>query len=187
MDNLFLIGYRCTGKTSVGKSLAMALGWPFIDADSELVKTCGSSISEIVKRHGWKAFREMEGSVIKRICGFERYVVATGGGAVLDKDNVKQMKRRGVLVWLRARPEIIEKRMLKDEHTQDLRPPLTSKGLIEEIEETLTIRKPYYEEAMSFFVDTDDAGVNEVCDIILKKLNDMGMFDPIGIEKKNDR
>jgi len=176
--NIFLIGYRCTGKTSVGKSLATALGWPFIDADSELVRTYGSSISEIVERKGWKAFREKEKSVIKRICGFDRHVVATGGGAVLDKDNVKQMTRSGVLVWLRAGSQSIEKRMLKDEHTQDFRPPLTSKGLIEEIEETLTIRKPYYEEAMRFFVDTDDASVNEICDIVLEKLNDMKMFSP---------
>jgi len=160
----------------VGKSLAMTLGWPFIDADSELVRTCGLSISEMVDRHGWKAFREKERSVIKRICGSDRHVVATGGGAVLDSNNVKQMKRSGVLVWLRARPESVEKRMLKDEHTQDFRPPLTSKGLLEEIEATVTIRKPYYETAMNFFVDTDDAGVNEVCDIVLEKLNDMEMF-----------
>jgi shikimate kinase len=174
--NIYLIGYRCTGKTSVGESLAMTLGWPFIDADSELVRTCGSSISEMVNRHGWKSFREKERSVIKRICGFDRHVVATGGGAVLDSDNVKQMKRSGVLVWLRARPESVEKRMLKDEHTRDFRPPLTSKGLLEEIEETVTTRKQYYEEAMSFFVDTDATTVNEVCDIVLEKLNDMGMF-----------
>lgn len=161
----------------MGKAIAKTLGWPFIDADSELVKTYGSSISEIVERHGWEFFREKEKSVIRRICGFDRHVVATGGGAVLDSGNVKEMKRSGVLVWLKARPQSVEKRILKDEQTRDFRPPLTSKGLIEEIIETLTFREPYYAEAMHISVETDNAAINEISGIVLKKLNDIGIFD----------
>jgi len=90
--NIFLIGYRCTGKTFVGISLAKRLKLSFFDADSELVKEQGMNISEIVNRQGWDVFREMEKAVIKRVCSFDDYVVATGGGAVLDIENVRHMK-----------------------------------------------------------------------------------------------
>ena len=87
--NIFLIGYRCTGKTTVGRSLAKSLGRPFFDADKELVKEQRLNISEIVSQKGWDAFREMESMVIKRICDLDNYVVATGGGVVLNDENIK--------------------------------------------------------------------------------------------------
>lgn len=168
--NIFLIGYRCTGKTSVGRSLAKSLGRPFLDADSELVKKQDLNISEIVRKHGWDAFRKIESDVIKRVCDLDDHVVATGGGAVLNDKNVKHMKRSGKLVWLKATPETIKKRILQDKNTKDFRPALTSKGSVEEIQETLLIRNPYYEKAMDFDVDTDDIGIDEVCHDIIKKL-----------------
>ena len=172
--NIFLIGYRCTGKTSVGRSLAKSLGRPFLDADSELVKEQNLNISEIVSKQGWDAFREIESDIIKRVCALDDHVVATGGGAVLNDKNVKHMKRSGKLVWLKATPETIKKRILQDKNTKDFRPPLTSKGYVEEIHETLLNRNPFYEKAMDLDVDTDDIGIDEVCHAIIKKLNDKG-------------
>jgi shikimate kinase len=172
--NIFLIGFRCTGKTSLGRSLAKSLGRPFLDADSELVKEQDLNISEIVRKQGWNAFREIESDIIKRVCALDDHVVATGGGAVLNDKNVKHMKRSGKLVWLKATPETIKKRILQDQNTKDFRPPLTSKGSVEEIRETLLNRNPFYEKAMDFDVDTDDIGIDEVCHTIIKKLNDKG-------------
>jgi len=172
--NIFLIGYRCTGKTSVGRSLAKSLGRPFLDADSELVKEQNLNISEIVRKQGWDAFREIESDIIKRVCALDDHVVATGGGAVLNDKNVKHMKRSGKLVWLKATPETIKKRILQDKNTEDFRPPLTSRGSFEEIHETLLNRNPFYEKAMNFDVDTDGIGIDEVCHAIIKKLNDKG-------------
>jgi shikimate kinase len=170
--NLFLIGYRCTGKTSVGRSLAKRLGRPFLDADSELVKEQDLNISEIVNKQGWNVFREIESDIIKRFCELDEHVLATGGGSVLNEKNVKHMKRSGMLVWLKATPETIKERILQDKKSKDFRPSLTSKGSIEEIHETLINRNPYYEKAMDFDVDTDDISVDEVCNAIIKKLND---------------
>ena len=172
--NIFLIGYRCTGKTSVGRSLAKSLGRPFLDADSELVKEQNLNISEIVRKQGWNAFREIESDIIKRVCALDGHVVATGGGAVLNDKNVKHMKRSGKLVWLKATPETIKKRIFQDKNTKEFRPPLTSKGSVEEIHETLLNRNPFYEKAMGFDVDTDDIGIDEVCHAIIKKLNNNG-------------
>jgi len=175
MRNIFLIGYRCTGKTSVGKTLAAAIGWGFIDADAELVKDCGLTINAIVEKHGWPFFREKERVVIKKVCALGMHVVATGGGAVLASENVTFMKKNGVAIWLRATPETIRKRILCDKNTKDLRPALTSKGLIEEIKDVLARRNPYYQTAMDFFVDTDGIGIDEVCGCVLGELTEMGI------------
>lgn len=168
--NIFLIGYRCTGKTSVGRCLANRLGRSFVDTDLELVKEQGVSISDIVSKRGWTAFRDIEKRVIQRACERDHQVVATGGGAVLDEENVKRMKDSGVLVWLRADPKTIEKRIIEDKTTLEFRPALTSKGSVKEIQETLLLRNPFYERAMDFFVDTDVMDVEAVCDTIIKKI-----------------
>ena len=169
--NIFLIGYRCTGKTSVGRSLAKRLERLFFDTDLELVKEQGVNISDIVSKKGWAAFREIEKQMIQRTCERDNQVVATGGGAVLDEENVKRMKDSGVLVWLKADIETIEKRIIEDHTTQDFRPALTSKGSVEEIRETLLARNPFYERAMDIFVDTDSMDIDAVCEMIIQNLN----------------
>ncbi len=168
--NLFLIGSRCTGKTSVGKSLSKKIGWSFIDLDLKLVEEQGVTIADIVNHQGWDAFREKERALVQSICARDHHVVATGGGVVLDENNVKDMKRNGILVWLKAAPETIRNRMLNDQDTKAQRPSLTSKGLLEEIDDTLMKRNPLYENAMDFFVLTDDYSVEEICNIIIEKL-----------------
>ena len=173
--NIYLIGYRCTGKSSVGKSLAKILGWSFLDADVELVKEYKITISEIVATEGWKSFRKKEKHILKRLGSLDKHVIATGGGAILDEENVKNMKKSGVSIWLRATPETVKDRILKDETTEDSRPSLTSKGLMEEIEETLIYRNPFYEKAMDFSVDTDNIDVENVCLTIQKNLMEQGV------------
>ena len=168
--NIFLIGYRCTGKTTVGRSLAKRLERLFFDTDVELVKDQGMKISEIVSKKGWAAFRDIEKRMIQCACERDNQVVATGGGAVLDEDNVKRMKGSGVLVWLKANINTIEKRIIEDNTTQDFRPALTSKGSVAEIQETLLTRNPFYEKAMDFFVDTDFMDIEAVCDTIIQKI-----------------
>jgi len=168
--NIFLIGYRCTGKTSAGKALAEKLGQPFADSDSEIVKEQGMSVAEMVSAHGWDFFREKEQSVIRRLCAGDRQVVSTGGGVILNPENVKNMRQSGLVVWLKASPETIRKRILNDEATSHLRPSLTAKGLTEEIEDVLSIRTPLYEGAMNFSVDTDLAGIDEICRIIIARV-----------------
>lgn len=169
--NIFLIGYRCTGKTTVGEYIAKHLGWPFFDSDRELVKEQNKSIAEIVSEQGWDAFREIEKSIIKRLSNLDAHVVAPGGGAVLNKENVENMKKNGTLVWLRALPETIKERMLQDQKTEESRPSLTSQSLDDEIRETLDQRTPIYEDAADFIVDTDEIEIAEVCRIIITKFN----------------
>jgi shikimate kinase len=174
--NIFLIGYRCTGKTSVARSLAKRIGWSFVDTDMRLVKEQGKQISEIVDKKGWTYFRGLEKQMIQCMCEQDCHVVATGGGVVLDEENVKRMKDSGVLVWLRANIDTIGNRMAQDPLTRDFRPALTSRGVFKEIKETLLLRNPYYEKAMDFIVDTDLIGIGAVCDAILQKLKKNDLF-----------
>ena len=168
--NLFLIGYRCSGKTTIGKSIAMTIDWPFVDSDLLVIKESGKSIKDIIDTEGWDAFRHMERSALKQICTDDRQVVATGGGVVLDEANIQAMKTSGMVVWLDATAETIQKRMLQDRNTGNFRPALTDKGRIEEIEGMLLKRNPYYDSASDFYIGTDDVPVSEITKRIIKKL-----------------
>jgi len=173
---IFLIGYRCTGKTSVGKALAEAIGWTAVDADTMLVEENGISIAEIVSSQGWDSFRAKEKDVLKKLCALDKHVIATGGGVILDKDNVRRMNKCGTVIWLKAEPETIKKRIVQDQTTEEFRPSLTSKGLLDEIEEMLSDRNPIYEAAMDYLVDTDNKDIKDICSIIQDRLNKMGIL-----------
>jgi shikimate kinase len=166
--NIYLIGYRCTGKSSVGKLLAANLGMKFTDTDVELVNRTYKSISEIVETSGWDEFRRLEKNIIKELSLLEGHVVATGGGVALDGDNVEYMKKTGIVVWLRATPLTIRERIIKDTGTKEFRPALTVKGTIDEIDEILLVRNRCYEEAMDFYCDTDSLDISGVCRDIMK-------------------
>ena len=168
--NLFLIGYRCTGKTTIGKSIAESIDWSFVDADNMLVEECGKQIKNIVDAEGWQAFRRRERSILKRICKKKRQVVATGGGVVLDADNVRAMHASGIIIGLGATADTIRKRMLQDITTATFRPALTDKGLVEEIEDMLSKRNPYYENASDFFIHTDGILAAEITQTIIQKI-----------------
>ena len=169
--NIYLIGYRCTGKTTVGYSLAEKLHRPFIDADAAIARQYHMSITEMVKRYGWSCFRGRERANIEQLCRQTGQVVATGGGVILDPSNVSQMRDTGTVVWLRAGVETIQKRMAADAATDGQRPVLTEKGLMVEIEQTLNDRYPLYFAAAHISVDTDHRTIDALCGEIIKKLS----------------
>jgi len=168
--NIYLIGYRCSGKTETGKLIAGILNKQFIDTDLKVVEGEGMTISEIVDKKGWDFFREKESAVLKKVCNNDKQIVATGGGIVFNKENAINMKKNGTVVWLKATFATVKKRMLIDSKTKDFRPSLTSKELDEEIKETLLTRKPYYEKAMDISIDTDNLDIDGVCKTVITKL-----------------
>lgn len=170
--NIFLIGYRCTGKTTVGREIARRTGLRFVDADAWLVTEAGVTIAEIVSKSGWDAFRKIETSVLARIAASDNQVVATGGGVVLDAQNRALMKARGVAVWLCASPETVYNRMIADKHSLEQRPALTDQNLRDEITDTLAARHALYAAAMTLRVDTDGKSIETICDLILSSIAD---------------
>ena len=160
--NIYLVGYRCTGKTTVGRWLAGHLGWMFVDSDEEIVRAHGMTILHIVRAQGWEAFRKKEKDAFRRIARLDRHVVATGGGAVLEPENVGSMKQTRTVFWLKTTSETIRCRMSEDEETTMLRPSLTSKGTECEVEAVLAERTSAYRRAADVEIDTDGRSPEEV-------------------------
>src|SRR5262245_52270763 len=132
---IILIGYRGTGKTTVGRLLAERLGWEFADADDHIEASAGRSIAAIfaTEGEGEAAFRDYEAAAIRELCQCERIVIATGGGAVLRPDNRELLRSAGFVAWLTATPETIWERLRGDPTTAARRPNLTPAGGIDEV------------------------------------------------------
>jgi shikimate kinase len=175
--NIYLIGYRCTGKTSVGLMLAKRLDREFVDSDMAIVKTHGMTIQHMVMGQGWKAFREREHRVLRQLSSGTGLVVGTGGGVVLRPDNVRLMKETGTVVWMRAGSDTIRDRMHRDGASGRLRPSLTSQGAEEEVAAVLRKREPLYRQAAHLAVDTEGVAVEAVCGRVIEKLRESGI-DP---------
>jgi shikimate kinase len=97
---IVLIGYRCTGKTSVGKRLADRLGIPFYDTDELIQRDAAKTIRELVDAEGWDAFRARERAIIGQLPLSADAVIAAGGGAIMDAANRKALKQKGLCIWL---------------------------------------------------------------------------------------
>lgn len=161
--NIVLIGYRGTGKSSVGKLLAERSGRTLVSTDDEIVRRAGQTIPEIVKQHGWDHFRDLESEVCRELAGRDQLIIDTGGGAILRQDNAACLKSNGVLFWLTAEVPTISRRIGGD--TQ--RPSLTgAKSFVEEIEEVLRERTPKYQSAADHVIATDRKTVSETADAI---------------------
>lgn len=177
--NIVLIGYRGTGKSTVGKVLATRLGRELVSTDKEIVKRAGRSIPEIVAEHGWEHFRQLESQVCKDLGGRDNLVIDTGGGAILRKENVDAFKRNGTLCWLTASVNTIANRIGGD--TQ--RPSLTgNKSFVEEIQEVLEERIPKYQAAADHIVPTDGRSIKQLVENLLSALGsapvDQGSHEP---------
>lgn len=162
--NIVLIGYRGTGKSTVGKLLAMRLGRQFVSTDEEIIKRAKRTIPEIVAQEGWEYFRDLESDVCRELAGRDRLVIDTGGGAILRTQNVEALKKSGTLFWLTASVETITKRIGRDNQ----RPSLTgSKSFIDEIQDVLRERTPKYQAASDHVITTDDRSIKQLVEIIL--------------------
>lgn len=164
--NIVLIGYRCSGKTAVGRALAKGLGCRFVDTDMEIEVYVRTSIDQLIARYGWDYFREIEEKVIKRVSGKDRLVIAAGGGSIMRKTNRTFLKRKGWVVWLQGHIEVLKKRMKKEESEGKLRPPLTGPDALGEIEQVMKSRQKLYEGMADLIVDTTDSDIPQVVNII---------------------
>ncbi|MBF0480238.1 MAG: shikimate kinase [Desulfovibrionaceae bacterium] len=168
--NIFLVGPRASGKTSLGKILAGRLGRPFVDLDAVFAERAGQSIKELVEAEGWERFREIETEVLRFVCATPGQVVATGGGAAL-KDENRELMRAGVALYLQSTPERLIAR-LRAELNEAQRPDLTGAGLEDEVRAVLLEREPVYL-AMADAV-LPDRELAEMAEAALKALRMLG-------------
>lgn len=169
MRNLFLIGYRGTGKSTVAQLLAQRLGWKAVDADVLLEQRTGQTIRQIFAGEGESGFRDREANLLTDLCQGRWQVIATGGGVVLRAENRQKMRAAGRVVWLTADPLTIWQRLQADATTTERRPPLTVGGLVE-IEELLQQRAPLYAACADWQVDTASATPEQVAEEIMERL-----------------
>jgi shikimate kinase len=162
--NIFLIGYRGTGKSEVGRMLATMLKRPWLDMDEELTHRLGTTLQAYVGRWGWPAFRREEKGLLQEACHRNGWVVSTGGGVVLDAGNVTAMRGCGRVIWLQASPGTIQERLAADPRSMDLRPPLSAASdPAKEIQDMLGRRLTLYRQAAHWQIDTEGLSAEQVC------------------------
>jgi len=166
--NIVLIGYRCSGKTTVGKLLARELKRELLDTDQLIEGKTGLPINLYVSQKGWGDFRAVEKEVVSDVASRDDLVIATGGGVVIDPENVRNLKRNGWVVWLKAGVPVIRERMKKAENAGKFRPTLSGVDPLKEIDRILHERMPVYESTSDYKVDTDRKNPEEVEHVIMK-------------------
>src|SRR5512133_2024479 len=119
--NLILIGYRGTGKSTIGRRLATALSMPLVSLDAELSRRAGQSIPELVAAKGWEYFRDLETELVFEYSRRTHQLIDCGGGVVEKERNYEPLRSSGTVIWLSASPTTILSRI---EDSRD-RPALT--------------------------------------------------------------
>jgi shikimate kinase len=157
--SLLLIGYRGSGKTTLGRRLAEQLHWSFVDLDEVIVEGAGMSIREIFAKQGEAGFRQMETQLLLEILQLKNHVISLGGGAILAEQNRQAIKSAGhTVVYLRAEPEVLHRRIIADPATAAQRPGLTHlAGNIDEVRQLLAYREPLYREVKNIELDVNSA------------------------------
>lgn len=165
--NLILIGFRGTGKSTIGNKVAKQLRLEFVDIDDYIEEKEGASIKEIFAEKGENGFRELEKTAIKEMCLLDKFVIATGGGAVINDENVKNMKKNGFVILLESDPDTIYERLTQDIDRYSQRPKLTEKDARDEIRHLLAVRYRFYHNSADFVLDTSCDSIENICEKIV--------------------
>lgn len=162
-NHLFLVGYRGTGKSSVGRRLSEILRLASVDSDDLVEQDAGKTIRAIFSEEGEPGFRELETQAIQRIVeGRDTSIVSLGGGAILREQNRHLIKTHGAVIWLKASLDEIARRIFDDTTTTERRPALTQLGERAEIAKLLEVREPMYHEVADFTIVTDHRTVDDI-------------------------
>ncbi len=161
--HIYLMGYRGSGKSTVGRLLAQRLGWPVIDTDDVIEAAAGKTIREIFAADGEAGFRDREERAIADVAALESAsVVALGGGAILRPSNQRSLQSSGRIVWLQGSAELLSARINADANTAERRPQLSQRTGYDEVVEILAVREPIYRRLAQLTVHTDHKAPDEV-------------------------
>ena len=167
--NIVLIGFMGTGKSTVGLKVAEKLKMDFVDMDREIEKVTGMTVSELFKRHGEVRFRSEEKLMAQKLSRKDNQVIATGGGIVLQEENVIALQENGVLICLDAESTDIFERVSRKKGTR----PLLKKNLkVEDIEAMLAEREPFYAYAQ-YRINTSGKELDFVVNEIVKQVKNI--------------
>jgi|LSQX01.3.fsa_nt_gb shikimate kinase len=165
-ENIILIGFMGSGKSSVGKRLAEKLGYNFRDTDEMIVATEGLEIQEIFRKYGEVLFRNLETTLLVSITDtLEKTVLSTGGGIPTIDRNINLLRVMGQLIYLQASKNTIIERLAGD----TTRPLLMGENPKERIEKLLNERRPIYERAADVIINTDRKTIDDIVNEIIER------------------
>ncbi|MGA3117001.1 MAG: shikimate kinase [Syntrophobacteraceae bacterium] len=165
--NIALIGFRATGKSTVGQILARKLGREFVDMDQRLTSEAGRDIATWVEQDGWDSFRRSESGLLGIISEQKGLVVATGGGIILDPQSRTVLRKHFFTVWLKATPQTIYARLSSDPGSLRTRPSLSELPMEQEIVKVLSERKSLYAQVAVIEIDTEGKHSIQIADEIV--------------------
>lgn len=176
--NIVLIGFMGTGKSSVGTRLGQRLHREFLDMDREIEHLLGMPVERIFRVYGEMRFRSEERLLAEKLSRRRNLVIATGGGVVLNPENLLALKQNGVVVCLQAKPEDILERVNRKKGSR----PLLKKGInLEGIKEMLKQREAYYSTA-DITIDTSGKDLEEIVAMIINCMTQAGKKEEAGRE-----
>lgn len=166
MGNIVLTGMMGTGKTAVGRYLAEQFKVPFYDLDELIEQESGLNIPTIFREQGETVFRTLEREVVSRLCELQGCIIATGGGTIVNPENLRRLQKHGEILCLTAAPERILERVEGMEH----RPLLWHADKLGRIREVMQGRAAVYAQ-VGEAIDTTDLSVEEVAARVLARIN----------------
>lgn len=171
--NLYLIGLRGCGKSTVAPLVAELMGWQHADTDRQVEVLTGCSIADIFAHEGEAGFRQWETSVLQAYAQKGAYVLSLGGGAPIVTENRILMRETGRTVWLTAPTEILWQRILADPTSHHRRPNLTALTGLDEVCLLAENRAPLYAKCADYTIDTSSKSAEDVAQAIVN------WFDPV--------
>lgn len=173
MRNIVLTGFMGTGKTAIGRIVARLLKYEFVDTDQLVEEVTGLTINQIFQKYGEVRFRSEEALVVKKLANKKRLVIATGGGVVLDEENVKILKKNGTFVLLTTDPNVILERVSR----RNTRPLLAKGKTMDNILNLLKEREPYYKKCADLIVDTSSTSLDDTAEQVIKKIKEESLHE----------
>lgn len=167
--NIILCGFMATGKSSIGKQLASRTGYNFLDLDAAIETEEGISIPQIFAAQGESAFRELESRMVERMTDRTGLVIATGGGTIVNPQNLEKLKRCGIVVTLTADIQTILQRVGSGED----RPMLQGEDRVARIQALMDQRAHAYAQA-DIILDTSALNIQEAAERLMDRLKEHG-------------
>ncbi len=169
MKNIILIGFMGSGKTVISRELSKRLKIKILDTDILIEKKAGIKIKNIFKKFGEEYFRDLEEKIVKDVSGKKNFIISTGGGIIKRQDNIKYLKKNGIVVYLKNTFETSRKR-LKGKKDR----PLFNEKNLKAARKLFFQRLKLYKNAADIIVKTDNKSIKEVADEIIKKIKGKG-------------
>lgn len=170
-DRIFLIGFMGCGKSTLGRLLADAMGYQFVDTDQLIEEKCGCSVAQIFAEKGENAFRQLEREMLEKLLKLQRIVVATGGGMACCQQNIDKMNAAGTTVYLQASAENLANWLKPERKNRPLIAQQSEEQLLPYIVQTLSQREKFYQQAtFTICVDQNYTTDNEMVSGIIELL-----------------